>query len=78
VIEVQAPLLSRHIVQFVFEAVIDGEIGSSDDPRVVACAWHRLDDLPRLPMHPDVGALLADDLRAGRSDLRYVVARWRP
>jgi len=77
VIEVQAPALSRHIVQFVFETKLSGDVGPSRDPRVLECAWHPIEELAGLRMHPDVGALLASDLRAGRRAPRYVLARWR-
>jgi len=78
VIEVKAPNESRHLIQFVFDAEIVGDVGASADPRVVECAWHPVDDLRRLRIHPAVGGTLADDLERRNRAPRYLVARWRP
>jgi len=76
VIEARAPDASRHLVQIVFDAVIEGTIGASSDPRVTECAWHDVSELRSLPLHPAVGATLADDIEAGAKSCRYILAPW--
>src|SRR5579872_1937974 len=77
VIEVLAPDRSRHLIQLVFDVRIDRDIGDSADPRVARCEWHPVAALLSLPMHPAIGAIIADDLaRAEQSRCRYVLAEW--
>ncbi len=77
VIEIRAPDGSRHIVQLVFATTIVGEIGDSTDPRVARCEWRPLKELRSLPLHPDVGDILADDLsQIEPVACRYVLAKW--
>jgi 8-oxo-dGTP diphosphatase len=77
VVEVLAPDRSRHLVQLVFEVRIDGAIGESSDPRVARCEWHPIAALPMLPMHPAIGAMIADDLASDTpAPCRYVLAEW--
>lgn len=78
VVEAHAPNGARHVLQLVFEARIRGEPGRSSDPRVAACAWHRIEDLRTLRVHPDVGDVIADDIERDTRVLRYLVAPWRP
>jgi len=78
VMEAHSPDGKRHILQLVFAVNIDGEIGASLDPRVAECAWHPINDLRTLRMHPDAGATIADDLAAGAApSCRYLLAPWR-
>lgn len=77
VVETSSPNGARHVLQLVFDADVDGEIGESIDPRVAGCAWHPVEDLRRLRIHPDVGDAIADDIASGNRDLRYLVAVWR-
>lgn len=78
VVEVLAPDRSRHLIQLVFDVRIDGEIGDSSDPRVARCEWHPIAELLSLPMHPSVGAIIAEDLaRAKQARCRYVIAEWK-
>jgi 8-oxo-dGTP diphosphatase len=77
VVEVLAPDRSRHLIQLVFDVFIDGAIGDSSDPRVARCEWHPVAALRTLPIHPAIGAMIADDLaRANQSQCRYVLAEW--
>lgn len=76
-VEVRAPGGERHLVQFVFEATLRGSLGASSDPRVAECAWHAIEELRRLRMHPDTGAQLAGDLEAHVTGCRYILADWR-
>jgi 8-oxo-dGTP diphosphatase len=77
VVEVLAPDRSRHLVQLVFDVRVDGTIGGSSDPRVARCDWHPIAALRTLPIHPAIGAMIADDLaRANQSRCRYVLAEW--
>ena len=77
VVEVLAPDRSRHLIQLVFDARIDGEIGNSSDPRVARCEWHPVSALLTLPMHPAIGAIIAEDLsRAKQQRCRYLIADW--
>ena len=78
VVETRSPDGGRHVLQLVFETGISGEIGASTDPRVAGCAWHAVEDLRRLKIHPDVGVALADDIAHGDRQVRYLVAVWRP
>ena len=77
-VEVSAPTGERHLIQFVFAATPRGALGASSDPRVEACAWHPIDDLRRLRLHPDTGSELASDLDAHVAGCRYILADWRP
>jgi 8-oxo-dGTP diphosphatase len=78
VIEARSPEGRRHIVQLVFEATALSAVGASSDVRVAGCEWHPVNELRRLPIHPDAGAVIADDLEsASRPQCRYVIARWR-
>ena len=76
VVEARAPDASRHLLQLVFAASIDGEPGASTDARVVACEWHPFDALASIDLHPAIGGVLAADLRSGSSMCRYIVAPW--
>ncbi|HEY5095801.1 MAG TPA: NUDIX domain-containing protein [Candidatus Eremiobacteraceae bacterium] len=78
VMEARSPDGKRHILQLVFAAKIDGEIGASLDPRVAECAWHPIGDLRTIRMHPDAGSTIADDLAGGAAPAcRYLLAPWR-
>lgn len=76
-VETLAPRGSRHLVQLVFDATVRGPLGPSRDPRVAECAWHPVSDLRVLPIHPDVGALLAGDVEHPVAGCRYLRAPWR-
>ena len=76
-IEVRGPSGERHLVQFVFDAVLRGSLGASNDPRVEACGWHPVGELRTLRLHPDTGAELASDLETHVSGCRYILADWR-
>lgn len=76
-VEVCSPDRSRHLVQLVFEARIQGEIGASTDPRVERCEWRHISELRSLVVHPAIGRMLADDLESGAlAPCRYVLAPW--
>ena len=78
VIEAHSPDSKRHILQLVFAVKIDGDVGKSLDPRVAECAWHPIDELRSLRMHPDAGAAIAHDLAgAAPGACRYLLAPWR-
>jgi len=77
VVEVRAPGGERHLVQFVFAAALRTPLGASSDPRVAECAWHAIDELRSLRLHPDTGAELAGDLEAHAAGCRYILADWR-
>jgi len=76
VIEARTPDGSRHIVQLVFDATFDGDVGPSTDPRVAACEWHLVHALRTLPFYPAVGSHIADDLENRRAEARYILAPW--
>ena len=77
VVEARSPNGAKHLVQLVFDATLDGEVGASSDPRVAACEWHDIEALRTLNVHPAVGPQLADDLRAGSAlRCRYLLAAW--
>ncbi len=77
VIETLAPSGERHLVQLVFWVTLQEPIGRSSDPRVADCAWHPIAALRSLPVHPDAGAALADDLEAKAAGVRYILAPYR-
>lgn len=76
VVEAIAPDGSKHLMQLVFEATLDGEVGPSIDPRVAACEWHEVAELEALDLHPAVGRRLAADIASGDTACGYVVAPW--
>lgn len=77
VVEALAPNGARHIVQLLFDVDFVGEVGPSADARVAACEWHDVRKLRSLPIHPAVGAVVADDVeRTERPTIRYVLAPW--
>lgn len=76
-VETQAPGGQRHLVQLVFEVTLRGPVGRSSDPRVAECAWHPISDLRRLPIHPDTGHRLADDLGREAAGCWYLHVPWR-
>lgn len=79
VVEAIAPDGAKHLVQLVFEATIEGEIGVSTDPRVAACEWHDVDTLATIDLHPAIGRELAADLAGGEQmQCRYMIAAWVP
>ena len=79
VVEAMRPDGAKHLVQLVFEATLEGEVGRSTDPRVAACEWHRVSELATLDLHPACGAQLAADLAAGgQTPCRYMIAPWVP
>jgi len=78
VVEANAPDQSRHILQLVFAASLDGDVGSSSDERVAECGWHAIGRLHDLPIYPAIGAEIAQDLeRAGPRPCRYLLVDWR-
>jgi 8-oxo-dGTP diphosphatase len=78
VIEMLAPGGERHLVQLVFRTTLRDPIGRSSDARVAECAWHPIAALRSLPVHPDAGAAIADDLEAAFEGCRYILAPWKP
>ena len=79
VVEAIRPDGAKHLVQLVFEATLEGDVGPSTDPRVAACEWRDVADLATIDLHPAFGAQLAADLAAGTpGPCRYVVAAWVP
>jgi ADP-ribose pyrophosphatase YjhB (NUDIX family) len=76
VVEARSPDGAKHLLQLVFSASIDGEVGASRDARVAACEWHDVASLESLDLHPSIGAAIAADLRDGRATCRYLAAPW--
>ena len=67
---------SKHLMQLVFEATLEGEVGPSTDPRVAACEWHEVAELQTLDLHPAIGPRLAAEIGSGDNACRYVIAPW--
>lgn len=79
VVEAIAPDGSKHLVQLVFEATIEGAIGPSTDPRVAACEWREVAELATIDLHPGIGPRLLSDLTAhDRPPCTYLTAAWVP
>jgi len=76
VVEAIAPDGAKHLVQLVFEATLEGEVGPSTDSRVAACEWHDVAELKTLDIHPAIGPRLADELTSADTACRYVTAPW--
>jgi len=76
VVEAIAPDGSKHLMQLVFEAALDGEVGPSTDSRVAACEWHDVAELETLDIHPAIGKRLAKEIASGDSACRYITAPW--
>lgn len=76
VVEAIAPDGSKHLVQLVFDAALDSEVGPSTDPRVAACEWHDVSELTALDVHPSIGPRLAADIATGDRSVEYVTAPW--
>jgi len=76
VVEAIAPDGAKHLVQLVFDAVLDGEVGPSTDSRVAACEWHDIAELETLDIHPAIGKRLAKEIAAGDKTCRYITAPW--
>src|SRR5215472_8094846 len=52
VVEAIAPDGSKHLMQLLFDAEFDGDVGPSTDSRVAACEWHDIVELETLDVHP--------------------------
>lgn len=76
VVEAIAPDGSKHLMQLVFEATLEGEVGPSTDSRVAACEWHDIAELETLDIHPAIGKRLADEIGTGDATCRYITAPW--
>jgi 8-oxo-dGTP diphosphatase len=76
VVEAIAPDGSKHLMQLVFDAALDGAVGPSTDSRVAACEWHDIAELETLDIHPAIGKQLAEEIRSGDTTCRYIIAPW--
>lgn len=76
VVEAIAPDGSKHLMQLVFEATLEGEVGPSTDSRVAACEWHDIAELETLDIHPAIGKRLADEIGIDDATCRYITAPW--
>ena len=67
----------RHVINYYFSGrVVGGQLRMGEDDVLCGVEWHRVDDLPHLPMYPQTVHELLEIIQTGSVESRSLGNRW--